>query len=200
MSARHTSRFARALERELERIHGRPWVLSPRDFALVVEWHARGVPLGLVVESLREAAGQRPHRPPRSLASLARRVDEDWRAMREGRLPKGREVARDSREAAGAVERWRRAARREGESSLGQFLRALIGQLDEGGDPAAVEKRLERELLAHVDRTRRARMRRELQVSLAPYRRRMGAPMYRRTLRRALVTALRRELDLPSLH
>lgn len=79
-----TARYARALERALAAASGRAVVLSPRDFALLTDWLARGVPLALVLEQVehRKAKG----RDVKSLASIAGAVEQAWSAVVDGRM------------------------------------------------------------------------------------------------------------------
>jgi hypothetical protein len=78
------ARYARALERALAQASGRAVVMSPRDFALLSGWLARGVPLALVVEQIehRKAKGK----DVRSLASIASAVEHQWSAVVDGRV------------------------------------------------------------------------------------------------------------------
>lgn len=78
------ARYARAVERALAESSGRAVVMSPRDFSLLSGWLARGVPLGLVLEQIehRKSRG----RDVRSLASVARAVEEAWGSVVDGRL------------------------------------------------------------------------------------------------------------------
>jgi hypothetical protein len=78
------ARYARALERALAQASGRAVVMSPRDFALVTGWLARGVPAALILEQIehRKAKGK----DVRSLASIARAVEEAWGAVVDGRV------------------------------------------------------------------------------------------------------------------
>jgi hypothetical protein len=78
---RSTSRtYVRALAAALERSQDRPVILSAKDWDLASDWCARGIPLGFVLELMEE----RVKRPPRSLAALARAVDEAWDVVRSG--------------------------------------------------------------------------------------------------------------------
>lgn len=78
------ARYARALERALAEASGRAVVMSPRDFALLSGWLARGVPLALVLEQVehRKSKGK----DVRSLASIAGAVENAWSAVVDGRV------------------------------------------------------------------------------------------------------------------
>ena len=79
--ARGPELYARELERALSRIRERPVVLSPRDWEMVLDWHAREIPLGVILETLEEAgarARKRGSAGPRSLSYLASAVEEAW--------------------------------------------------------------------------------------------------------------------------
>lgn len=83
-SPAEAARYARALERALAEASGRAVVLSPRDFALLSGWFARGVPLALVLEQIEDRKGK--GRDVRSLASITRAVEAAWSAVVDGRV------------------------------------------------------------------------------------------------------------------
>ncbi len=56
MSAAQLTAYADAVERRLSAHRGREHVLSPRDFALVRDWHRAGIPLARVLAAIEDAA------------------------------------------------------------------------------------------------------------------------------------------------
>lgn len=98
-----------AVERHLSARRGRPCVLSPRDFALLREWHAAGVPLQAVLSGIDRGLASD------DTASLAycRRFVERGRA-RDGARLSGAAAADPGGELAGTLLELERAiARRE---------------------------------------------------------------------------------------
>ena len=87
--------YARAVERMWSSLLERPAVLSPRDWALVRDWHVRGVPLQVIreaIDELAEACQKGRRRRPRGLAYVAAAVEEGCAAIREGRVANAREM------------------------------------------------------------------------------------------------------------
>jgi hypothetical protein len=195
--------YVRALERQLERFHEPPFVLSPKDWALAEDWHGRGVPLELVVECLEAAAerrprGRRPRRPP-LLAHVKAEVEEGWTVIRQGRLPaagagKPVQVPGDARAL------WERAAERAGAATaLGRLLSELLARLREGADADAIDARLERELVQVVPEGLVEEVRRGAAAEILPFRGRWDPATFEAACERALRSRLRRRLGLPRL-
>jgi hypothetical protein len=190
--------YARAIERRWGEALGRPVVLSPRDWAWVADWHARSIPLSLVLDSidaLRDLQGRR--REPRGLAYVAPAVEQAWTALVEGRrmradaspaeVPTPLETLRNARDAAAVG------------SPLRVLLDSLLGDLARGGAPEEIDRRLDQILPSSVTDEVRLEAERELDRRLAPYRDRMDADVYARTKGVALVDALRARLRLARL-
>jgi hypothetical protein len=201
--ARGPEVYARHLERALSRVRQTPVVLSPRDWELVVDWHAREIPLAVIQEALEEAAARARKRGgsgPRSLTYLARAVDEAWDLIRGGRVdpldgePPGSPSIADVREA------WIRARESAGEGSpLATLIRRLLRRLDDGEAPEEIDRELERSILDAASPELVERIGGEVAAELAPVRERIRAGHLESTSRRATVTRLRRSLGLPRL-
>jgi hypothetical protein len=201
--ARGPELYARELERALSRIRERPVVLSPRDWELVLDWHAREIPLGVILESLEEAgarARKRGSAGPRSLSYLASAVEEAWHLIRSGRLDPldGASAGRPPvAEVRGA---WTRACDSAGVGTpLARLIRDLLARLEQGEAPRAIENELERSIVDRAPTALVERIRGEVDSDLAPYRSRIPPDRLDATARRALVTRLRRSLGLPRL-
>ncbi len=193
--------YARAVERALTRLGGRPVVLSPRDFALLSGWRRRGVPLGTVLEALEAAARRSASRGTApSLIYAARAVEEAWDVVRTGRAPtlpvrEGRPLSLE-----GARGRWSAAmGRAPDRSPLGGLLARLLDRLDRGEDPARVDLDLDEELPGAVPGPLLARVQRDVRTRLVPFHGRMGEGAWSGTVRRAVADGLRAALDLPRL-
>lgn len=74
--------YARTLERALADLHDGPVVFTHRDWDLATRWHARGIPVGVVLDAL-EAKRKRP---PRGLGAVAAAVEESWRVVQSGTI------------------------------------------------------------------------------------------------------------------
>ena len=188
--------YARAVERGWSTLLGRAVILSPRDWRLVRDWYSRRVPLQIVTEAI-EAAGERPRAtPPRGLAYVAPAVEEAWDVVREGRL--SQDDATQAPSSSLTRERWlRRADTEPAESELGRLLRSLLERWERGETADALDRELDHRLADVVPRARVAAARRDVDRELDGFRRRMAAPAFAETSRRALLDRLRRELGLP---
>ena len=135
MTALRVGTYARAVEEALNRARGRPAVLSPRDWARVADWSARGVPLSVVLEALEETAARLRHRGNalRGLALVAPAVEETWRAIADGRPAPG--CAAPS--AVPGAEAWREAGEgRPPEDALARWLAGARVRIQAGDAPA----------------------------------------------------------------
>jgi hypothetical protein len=201
-----TTRYARAVERAWNELPGAPRILSPRDWKLVEDWCARGIPLQIVLESIEAAAerlrkSRREPRRPRGLGYVASAVEEAWRVVLEGRHDAERTGGDGHAPAPGAVPTaWRRRLEAEDpESRLAGLLDELIDRLRRGAEPAAIDRQLDERIEAAVSSSLREQCRSKIGEQLAPYRRRMSAAAYEATLMRACSARLREELELPRL-
>ncbi len=197
--------YARAIERAWSTVRGRPSLLSPRDFALAAGWHARGIPLSVVIEVFAELARpSRGRRRPaamtaRSLGYFAPAVEEAWQAIRGGRVAAPSEEETPDAEP-GLLDPWRRV-RDDAATPLALkiLLESLLREVEAGGDRLAADRHLDEELPGAAPPAVAARAASQAVSVLEAARRRMTPETYRTTLRRAWVDRLRRALGLPRI-
>ena len=189
--------YAREVERRWSRLHERPVILSPKDWALLSDWQARGVPLWILDEAMQAAVERRSGRePPRSLAYLAPAVEEAWGLVLEGRRrdePLPRPPAADPRR------RWQEVALEQPGSPLAELVGGLLERLDAGEAAAAIDEELDRGLAPAVGPERVAPITALVERELSPFAERMTPAILAETTRAAVVLRLRRELGLPRL-
>lgn len=197
-----SSTFAREVERKLEHLLRRPVVLSPRDWRVLASWHARGVPVALVLETMDEVVAKKKGALPRSLSYCVRAVEESWRAVQEGRALRAGEVGRGApRPAEDTAAPWE-AAVGSGRLpvALSRAVDELVRLLRDGEDPRTVDDRLDRVLCAgETAPEAHSRARSEALLALAAYEGRMTRPAWTRTLERAVADRMRNALGLPRL-
>jgi hypothetical protein len=178
-------------------------VLSPRDWELVLEWHAREIPLGVILEVLEEAGARsraRGSSGPRSLVYLAAAVEETWALIRRGRLDPLGGASPESPSVSEVRAAWARACDRSGEgAAVSALLRGLLARLDGGESADAIDRELDGAIADAAPTELVDRLRREVRDELASYRDRIPGDRLERTSRRAIVTRLRRALGLPRL-
>ncbi len=84
--------YFEAIEEEFIRLRGAPLLLSPADWRLAQRWRQEGIPLALVLESIREVFARRaeraasPEAPKRRVGSLRycrAAVERAWAVFRE---------------------------------------------------------------------------------------------------------------------
>ena len=191
--------YARAIERAWSRILDRPVVLSPKDWALISDWHARAIPLPLVLESMRHAA-ERPggRSAPRNLGYIAPAVEEAWQVVLDGRRASSAPLPRP--QSADPDKAWRARIETEGvDSTLGRLLGDLLKAYESGETPEAVDLRLNERLEASVSTEFRGAACVQIDAELAPFVERMDGAIFDRTRQAAIVDRLRRALNLPFL-
>lgn len=191
--------YARAIESRWASLVGAPGVLSPRDWACVSDWHARGVLLSLVLESLEVAAEQARRRGGilRSLTAVARGVEEAWLVVREGRLGTAQEQGRPQGPRP-AREAWRlRLGAEPAGSPLGARLGEMLSRLDAGESAAQIDEELDRQLPQLVQADLLTEVSEALRRELAPYLSRIAAHEIEATARCATIDRLRQRLGLP---
>jgi hypothetical protein len=219
--------YVRELEARFHRLRGAPGVVSPRDFALMLEWYERRIPLAVILEAMTEAFARAEPEGIGTLAYLRRPVDRRFRHYREARLGAGsgdaassalqvREIATFLRR---SLDRVRDAGKRHGGDSreLRLVIRGLERLLDHVGpvenrgaatlpDLEKLERalaRLDRHLLAAIlswlDAGERERLRRAAESSLSPYREAMSPTVLRRSVERRFHQGLRQATNLPEL-
>jgi hypothetical protein len=198
---RARARYARAIEARLAERLEQPLVLSPRDWSRISDWHERGIPLALVLESI-DAAFEpkrrtRRSRPP-GLAYVAALVDESWRVVVDGRRAPAERPAPPVRAEPLAV--WRRRLRESPRGSeLSRMLERLIGAVEQGTPPAEVDAELDRALgdAAPPELARAAT--RAAERDVARLSGRLSAETIERARGASRVRWLRRRLALPHL-
>lgn len=195
--------YARRIERAWGEALGQAVVLSPRDWSLVTEWHARGVPLPIVEEAIAAALERaaRKGRAPRSgLGQLAPAVREAWDAVLDGRVAGPEPAAGDAACGVAPGDVWRgRIAQSGTPRALARTLAELLERLAAGADPAAIDAELDRRLPASVAPELLERVERAIERDLAPHRGRIEAASLAATRERARTRRLREELGLPRL-
>lgn len=193
------STYARRIAAALEEAGAGSAVLSPKDWALIDDWHTRGVPLALVLETLRERQGRPGTLARRGLRTIAAAVEDSWETVHEGRAP-GR-TARESGAptATARIASWRRARRRAANEPLGRVLGRLLDRAARGGDPAELDRLLDAELEAVCEVDLLAEARAAAGRALARYRGRMSEAALEASRRRFVLDRIRAELELPRL-
>jgi len=187
--------YAREIERVWSDLQGRPVVLSPKDWTLITEWHARGVPLSLIHDAV-AAVRENSREPPRGLAYLAPAVEEAFSLVLDGRR-RAAPAAAPPREP--PIASWRRFEREAEDSPAARLVRELLAALDAGEDPVALDGRLDRELPGVVGAAVRDEITSVVEAELAPFAERMAPAVLDETVRSAVVFRLRRRLGLPGL-
>jgi hypothetical protein len=191
--------YAREIEREWSRMLDRPVVLSPKDWVLISDWHARSIPLSLILESMRHTM-ERPGRrsPPRNLGFVSAAVEEAWQVVLDGR--RGTPIPETPTPLVDPVDAWcnRRDAERAG-SALRSLLSRLLNSLEEGQKPQTVDRSLDESLETAVSDDLLGATRSEIDAELAPFADRMDDETLDRTRRTAILDRLRRALNLPIL-
>jgi hypothetical protein len=193
--------FARAVETRWSRLAGRPVVLSPRDWAHLARWHALGVPVALVLETMEEAAARRPGKEPfRSLASLARHVEEGLQVLAGGRLARSDAAPPGPTPVRSAAAHWKDAlAAATPGAELKTLLESLLARHEAGEAPARLDAELDRRLGDAAPAGLRERCRRAVDARVRPFRGRLPPEVAAEVTRRGLVEELRAELGLPRL-
>ncbi len=197
-----SSRYVRAVERALAAMDSRPFVLSARDFARLSDWHARGVPLGLVLEVLEEKSRKAPGglAASRALARIAPAVEEAWQAVREGSAATGAiGTAAPLPPIEHALAAWRRVRDAAPGTPLAALLERILARGASGEGPAALDDALDFDLAAAAPAEIVARAEADTARELAPFRKRMAPSVFDATRRRSVADRLRRALDLPRL-
>lgn len=193
--------YARAVERLLAERTERAAVLSPRDWAILTDWHARAIPLELVQEALDAAVERQARRKGggalRGLSYLAPAVEQAWRVILDGRSstePLAPPIG-GSRE--NPVESWRRRLEREPPGSrLGLLLETLLRDHADGAGPAVLDARLDESLPQAAPRAVIERCEAEIERQIAPFRSRMPPRVLEQTIAAARRRCLRRALGL----
>ena len=193
-------RYAREIESRWAALLERPVVFGERDWELICDWHARGIPLALVEEAFDQFAEKlkRRRRPPRNLGVVAPWVEDAWRTVRGGRIET--EPASSPNGTRDPVLAWRDAlAELAQDSPLRGLLQDLLDRLASGEPAAQSERTLRENLLDHLPDEARTEIELEVTKELELFRTRMALETWQATRDRAMVSAARRRLGLPVL-
>ena len=105
--------YATAVEEAFIAERGTPFLLSPKDWRLIREWRARGIPADTVVRAVREAFERRRARGAAgkisSISYCAGAVDERWEMERRGLVGSRPAEPHEPEGVAGRLERLRAA-------------------------------------------------------------------------------------------
>lgn len=195
---------------------GTPFLLSPRDFALLKEWRAIGVPIEAVEAGIDEAFGRREERGAtgrvNSLAYCRDAVLTAWERRAETAVGRGAGRGEVPAEVAPALQglaaRLEEVARAHPEltEKLGSGERSLERLAKSSKEPGEVEaslarldRRLCNELFDALDDEARARIEKRVEDVLAKARVRMDRETEEKTRRALTRRLLREELRLPRL-
>lgn len=196
---------------------GTPFLLSPRDFALLKEWRAIGVPIEAVEAGIDEAFGRREERGAtgrvNSLAYCRDAVLSAWERRAETAVGRGAGRGESPPSAVAPTlgrlaERLDAVARAHPEltaklDSAGRSLARLAKSSREPGEVEASLARLDRrlcnELVEAIGADERARMEARVEEVLARVRVKMDRETEEKTRRALTRRLLREEFDLPRL-
>src|SRR6266508_3650397 len=183
--------YYQAAEAAFIRRRGTPFLLSPRDFALLKEWRALGVPVEAIEQGIDEAFSRREERSSAGRGSRIRAGEPDVPRALEvlagrlrdlaGRRP---DLARPLESALRSIERLEKSCKsaEETEASLARLDKRLAGALHDA-----------------LSESERRRLDAQVEASLARARIRMDAEAAERTARALTRRTLRDLLDLPRL-
>src|SRR5450755_1177479 len=208
--------FFTAAEAAFIRRRGTPFLLSPRDFALLTEWRALGVPIEAIEQGIDEAFSRREERGAlgrvNSLSYCRDAVLAAWDRRAETAVGRGTGRASDEPDRETALsalsERLAEIAstRPDLEPAIAPVLRSLARLAGSGRDAASVEDalaRLDKKLASALDLALppadKARIDEEVAAHLARARVRLDDETAAQTARALRRRALRELLDLPRL-
>jgi hypothetical protein len=148
------SDYFSAAEAAFIRRRGTPFLLSPRDFALLTEWRALGVPIEAVEQGIDDAFSRREERGAvgrvNSLSYCRDAVLSAWERRAETAVGKGTGRAMDEPDAAAGLARLAArldeaaAARPDLSAAFDPARKSLAKLAGSGRDPASVEDSLAR--------------------------------------------------------
>src|SRR5215467_8249688 len=208
--------YYQAAEAAFIRRRGTPFLLSPRDYALLKEWRALGVPLEAIEEGIDQAFSRREERSAvgkvNSLSYCRDAVLEAWERRSETAVGRGSFGPGQEAEVAPAVralaDRIRDVASRRPDlaAPLQSAVRSLEKLASSGraadtmeASLARLDKRLAKEIAEALPEADRGRLDREVESSLSRAGLRMDAETAKRTVSALTRRKLREMLDLPRL-
>ena len=210
------SGYYQAAEAAFIRRRGTPFLLSPRDFALLKEWRALGVPLEAIEQGIDQAFSRREERSAvgkvNSLSYCRDAVLEAWERRSETAVGRGTFGPAKEAEVAPAVlalaDRLEALASRRPDlaAPLESAVRSLekLARSGRAADTmeaslARLDKKLAKEAAEAMSEQDRARLDREVESSLSRAGLRMDAETAKRTVSALTRRKLREMLDLPRL-
>jgi hypothetical protein len=216
MSETEDSRaYYAAAEAAFIRRRGTPFLLSPRDFALLKEWRALGVPLEAVEAGIDEAFTRREERRAvgrvNSLSYCRDAVLEAWERRAETSRGKAAGSVPDPDVRAGLAVLSRkledvRARRPDLAGPLDSALRSLLRLSDSGkpageveGSLARLDRRLARDLSEALPESERVDVTADVERQLAGAGDRMDPATLEKTSRALTRRTIRERLELPRL-
>ncbi len=207
--------YYEAAEAAFIRRRGTPFLLSPRDFALLKEWRALGVPIEAIEAGIDEAFSRREERGAigrvNSLSYCRDAVLEAWERRAETERGRGEKPAGEPDVAAGLArleaELESCRARRPDLAEPLDAARAAIGRLSRSGKSAEdaeaslarLDKGLARALYAALPEAERSALDREIEAQLSGALARMDAVAAEKTTKALTRRSVRERLELPRL-
>jgi hypothetical protein len=207
--------YYEAAEAAFIRRRGTPFLLSPRDFALLKEWRALGVPLEAIEAGIDEAFARREERGAvgrvNSLSYCRDAILEAWERRAETERGRGEKSAGEPDVAAGLARlEAELAACRERRPDLADPLdaaRAALGRLARAGKSAEeaeaslarLDRRLARSLHEALPETERAALDRDVAALLSGALARMDPVTAEKTTKALTRRSVRERLELPRL-
>lgn len=205
-----------AAEAAFIRRRGTPFLLSPKDFALLTEWRALGVPIEAIEHGIDDAFSRREERGSvgrvNSLSYCRDAILGAWERRAEAAIGRGTGRAADEPDAQQALAALAArlaeiaAARPELEPAIAPVLRSLSRLSSSGRDAAAVEDslaRLDKRLASAVDEALpaadRTRLDEDVAAQLSRARVRMDDEAADKTARALRRRAIREAVGLPRL-
>ncbi len=208
-------RFYAAAEAAFIRRRGTPFLLSPRDFELLKEWRALGVPIEAIEQGIDEAFSRREERGAtgriNSLSYCRDAVLLAWERRADTAVGRGAVDASEPDAVAalqGLAEKLREVSGRRPDLSapIDSVLRAFLrlkGSGKAAGEIEASLARLDRRLAGALEEAvteaERRRLNAQAEELLSRARVRMDGETANRTLRALKRRLLRESLDLPRL-
>lgn len=208
--------YYQAAEAAFIRRRGTPFLLSPKDFALLKEWRALGVPVEAIEQGIDEAFSRREERSAtrrvNSLSYCRDAVLEAWERRLQTSVGRGSRIRAGEPDVPRALEalaeRLRQVAGRRPdlaeplESALRsiEWLQKSRKSAEETENSLArLDRRLAGALYDALSEHERSRLAAQVEASLARARIRMDAEAAERTARALTRRTLRDLLDLPRL-
>src|SRR5262245_60888602 len=205
-----------AAEAAFIRRRGTPFLLSPRDFSLLREWRALGVPLEAIEQGIDDAFSRREERGAtgrvNSLLYCRDAVLSAWERRAEAAAGRGGTRAESAADPRPPLEALERALAGVGErrpdlhDPLDSAQRSIARLRKSERDPASLEaslarldKKLASALYAGLPEGERDALDDRVRRSLEPARTRMDDSTAEKTIRALTRRAVREHLDLPRL-